>query len=403
MARHHTALHRAFNLKPIAFQLMKGLTSPHPSLRRAASFFPEFGWPEENRVSIREDSVHRFRLLEDRYSRQRAFIGEHNVDVMNPVCLFPDPNEARRVLALVSDVLVPGHTLTPVDASTGTQLAFDMRAQSNWNFAYPAPTVLRTRHVGGIVAAIPPFKHYGHLLTDVLMPLCYALHQGALPAGETLTLATARQPSPLILSFIEGLRRTGVAVAHLELSPWERVQADSYLYARSHCPNVERIFGTPEALDYARSVFRAAYADRALPEPAPRIYLTRGETRLRQVAGEAELIEGLRKRGFRIVQASWANHHEQVHWFAEAEIAMAVHGAGLANILWARRQPLLIELMSQNGRKSTGLHWAAEAGADYEPVAGGPEGAKQSFAIDPDAVLRAVDAAIERRGASRTS
>jgi hypothetical protein len=56
--------------------------------------------------------------------------------------------------------------------------------------------------------------------------------------------------------------------------------------------------------------------------------------------------------------------------------------------------------MSQNGRKSTGLHWAAEVGADYEPVMGGPEEAKQAFAIDPDAVLRDVDQAIERVGAA---
>jgi capsular polysaccharide biosynthesis protein len=111
-------------------------------------------------------------------------------------------------------------------------------------------------------------------------------------------------------------------------------------------------------------------------------------------------MDGLRQRGFQIVQASWSNHHEQMQWFGEAQIVMGVHGAGLANILWAQRQPLLIELMAQNGRKSTGLHWAAEVGADYEPVIGGPEGQKQAFAIDPDAVLQDVDAAIERSRAA---
>ena len=75
---------------------------------------------------------------------------------------------------------------------------------------------------------------------------------------------------------------------------------------------------------------------------------------------------------------------------------VAVHGAGLANILWARHQPLLIELMAQNARKSTGLHWAAEVGADYEPVVGEPEGERQAFSIDPIAVLREVDAILEK-------
>ncbi|MBB3018840.1 hypothetical protein FHR70_001894 [Microvirga lupini] len=396
MARHHSALHRAFDLKPIAFRLMKSLTGSSPALRKAVSFFPDFGWPKDGKVRLVEDSVHPFRLMQSRYDRQRDFVSQHNVDVMKPSCRFTDQNSAHRVVALLSGILVPGHTLTPVDAATGRQLSFDTNADSNWHFAYPAPAAFHTHRVGGIVAAIPPYSHYGHLLTDVLMPLCHALDQGVVPLGETLTVATARSPNSLVSSFIDGLRRKGLSVDHRELAPWERIQADAYLYARTHCCNVERLFATPEAIGFARSVFQAAYQDRRLPEPASRIYLTRGDARLRRVDGEAALMEGLRKRGFQIVQASWSNHHEQMQWFGEAQIVMGVHGAGLANILWAQRQPLLIELMSQNGRKSTGLHWAAEAGADYEPVTGGAEGQKQAFAIDPDAVLREVDTAIER-------
>lgn len=398
MARHHSALHRTFDLKPLAFRVMKGLTSPHLSLRKATSFFPDFGWPAAGQVDLVEDSTRVFNLTQERYARQRAFIDQYNVDVMNPGCRFTDQDSAHRVIARVADVLIPGHTLTPVDAVTGRQLSYDMTSESNWNFAHPAPAAFRTRPVKGPVVAIPPYAHYGHLLTDVLMPLCYALHRGALTPGETLTVVTVRSPNALVASFIGGFEGIGVPVNHVMLAPWERVRAETYLYARSHCCNVERIFSTPEAVDYARSVFQAAYVGRTLPEPARRIYLTRGETRLRKVAGEGALIEGLRQRGFKIVQASWSNHHEQIQWFGEAEVAMGVHGAGLANILWGRRQPLLIELMAQNARKSTGLHWAAEVGADYEPVTGEPEGAKQAFSIRPDAVLREVDAILERTG-----
>lgn len=396
MARHHSAFHRKFDLKPIAFRVMKSLTGSRPALRRAASFFPDFGWPDAAKVDLREDSVRRFNLTQERYRRQRAFVGSFDVDVMNPECRFQDPDSAHRVIASVADVLIPGHTVTPVDPVTGKQIAFDTQADSNWHFAFPAPAAFHTRRVGGVVAAIPPYKHYGHLLTDVLMPLAYALHRHALAPGETLTIVTARAVNPLVQSFIDGLERMGAPVRHLRLAPWERVRAQRFLYARSHCCNLERVFATPEALDYARSIFRAAYAERPLPEAAERIYLTRGQTRLRQVEGEDGLIEGLRARGFRIVQASWSNHHEQMHWFGEARTVMAVHGAGMANILWARRQPLLIELMAQNARKSTGLHWAAEVGADYEPVVGGPEGQRQAFSIDPAAVLREVDAILEK-------
>ncbi len=396
MARHHSALHRTFDPKPIAFKVMKGLTGSHPGLRKAMSFFPDFGWPDAAKVDLREDSIRAFNLAQERYRRQRAFVASCDVDVMNPHCRFTDPDSAHRVIALIADVLIPGHTITAVNPDSGRQIAYDTTADSNWHFSYPAPAALRTRRVGGVVAAIPPYKHYGHLLTDVLMPLAYGLQRGVLAPGETLTIVTARSVNPLVQSFLEGLRRIGLPVNHLKLAPWERVRAERYLYARSHCCNLERVFATPEALEYARSIFQAAYADRRLPEAERRIYLTRGETRLRRVEGEAELIEGLRGRGFRIVEASWSNHHEQIHWFGEAKTVMAVHGAGLANILWARREPLLIELMAQNARKSTGLHWAAEVGADYEPVTGGPEGPRQAFSIDPAAVLREVDAILEK-------
>ncbi|MXQ12945.1 glycosyltransferase family 61 protein [Microvirga makkahensis] len=372
------------------------MTGSRAGLRKAVSFFPDFGWPGAAKVDLREDSIRSFNLVQERYSRQRAFVSSYDVDVMNPHCRFPDPDSAHRVIARIADVLIPGHTLTPVDPDTGRQIAFDTTADSNWHFSYPAPAALHTRRVPGLVAAIPPYKHYGHLLTDVLMPLAYGLHRKVLAPGETLTIVTARSVNPLVENFVKGLQRNGLPIRHLRLAPWERVHAERYLYARSHCCNLERVFATPEALDYARSIFQAAYADRPLPEAAPRVYLTRGHTRLRQVEGEAELIEGLRGRGFRIVEASWSNHHEQIHWFSEAKTIMAVHGAGLANILWARGQPLLIELMAQNARKSTGLHWAAEIGADYEPVIGGPEGPRQAFSIDPAAVLRDVDAILAR-------
>lgn len=396
MARHHSALHRRFDLKPIAFKVMKAVTGSRPALRKATSFFPNFGWPDPSRVDLREDSIRLFNLNLERYSRQRALVGDYNVDVVSPRCHFQDPDSAHRVIAFIADVLIPGHTMTPVDPATGKQIAFDTTSDSNWHFAFPAPAALRTRRVAGMVAAIPPYKHYGHLLTDVLLPLSYALQRGALAPGEMLTIVTTLSVNSLVLSFIEGLKRIGLPVTHMKLAPWENVRAKHYLYARSHCCNLERVFAVPEALAYARSIFDAAYLDRSASKASPRIYLTRGRTRLRQVGGEVELMEGLRRRDFKIVEASWANHHEQIHWFSEAKIIMAVHGAGLANMLWARRQPLLLELMAQNARKSTGLHWAAEVGADYEPIFGSPEGQRQAFSIDPSAVLREVDAILEK-------
>jgi capsular polysaccharide biosynthesis protein len=99
----------------------------------------------------------------------------------------------------------------------------------------------------------------------------------------------------------------------------------------------------------------------------------------------------LRARGFHIFEARWDNHLEQIETFGAAKVIVGVHGAGLANALFGRSDGLLIEIQAQNARKTTGLHWAASAGMDYRCLLGGPEGERQSFALDPVAALREID------------
>jgi capsular polysaccharide biosynthesis protein len=77
--------------------------------------------------------------------------------------------------------------------------------------------------------------------------------------------------------------------------------------------------------------------------------------------------------------------------FSGADLVVGVHGAGLANVIFGKSSAGLIEIQAGDARKTTGLFWAACAGMRYHSVFGGPEGERQSFALDPAAVLRAVD------------
>jgi hypothetical protein len=52
--------------------------------------------------------------------------------------------------------------------------------------------------------------------------------------------------------------------------------------------------------------------------------------------------------------------------------------------------------MSNNGRKTTGLHWAAEVGLSYTPVFGSKERGKQAFRIEVGQVLSVLDRALEK-------
>lgn len=388
MARHHTSLQRRFDLKPLAFEATKLLVGTSPLRRRLTGFFPDHGWPA--RAQIVHDSRHRFALFQPRYEPARSQLSK-NVDTIDHACLHDDPGSAQRLCARIPDVLIPGHTITPVDAATGKQIAFDRRSDSRWHFAHPALTALSRRRLGGTAIVIPPYKHYGHLLTDVMMPVAFALEQGVVPDGERLTIVTGRSVFPFVANFIDGLRHKGFSVEHVVANPFQMLIADSYLYARTHTRNVEHRFATPEAIGFLKSCFGEASAAAGFEGACRRLYLTRGRTRLRTVENETELIEALKQRGFTIFEASWANHPEQVGLFSEADVIVGIHGAGLSNVLWSKPSSHLIEIMSDNGRKTTGLHWAAEAGLSYTPVFGSEEWGKQAFKIDVDRVLSAVD------------
>lgn len=393
MARHHTFLNRLLDMKPHAFRLSNALLGWHPALRRAAGFFPDFVWPTE-RVRVISDQSHRHHLYEPEHAAALAVVSQYNVDVMNPLETACALDTTRTMIAEISGVVIPGHTITPADAATGSQISLGQQGKARWAFCYPAPIGLNRIEVKARCIAIPPVFHYTHLLTDVLMPICEAVRIGAIDRQEETVVVTAGHP-PLVTAFLKGLKALGYPIRQLVLKPTQHVATDRYLYARSHCPNIERIYGVPQAIGTARAIFDAAYADQPPLPAASRLYLRRRGHRLRVVAGEDELVALLEKAGFRIFEPAWNNHAEQVAAVAGADVVAAVHGAALVNTIFSKPGAVVVELMAENARKSVVLHWSGEGGADLVPILGGPEGAKQSFSIDPVATAEAIIAAAE--------
>ncbi|MCJ2131091.1 glycosyltransferase family 61 protein [Methylobacterium sp. E-045] len=395
MARHHTFLERLFDLKPYASAVSTALLGWHPALRRSTGYFPDFAWPAD-RAQVISDETRRHRLYAPGYDAARAIVMRHNADVMNGLETACTEDTTRTMIAGIGDVLIPGHTVIPADFDTGRQVALGQRGQARWAFCHPAPIGFRKVVVRERCLAIPPVFHYGHLLTDVLMPICEAVRVGAIDKREETVFVTASHP-PLVAAFLDGLKALGYPIRQLVLRATDHVVAERYLYARSHCPNIERIFGVPQALDTARAIFRAAYRGHPVTPPASKLYLRRRNQRLRVVEGEDALVERLERAGFRIFEPGWGNHAEQMAAISGADVVTAVHGAALANTIFCKPGATVVELMASTSRKSTVLHWASEGGAGYVPILGGPEGSRQSFAIDPaataEAILRAVETA----------
>lgn len=84
------------------------------------------------------------------------------------------------------------------------------------------------------------------------------------------------------------------------------------------------------------------------PSPGPRrIFVTRADSRFRQVMNEDALMAALAPLGFERVCLSSMPWPEQLRLFRDLEAMVGAHGAGMTNIMFSTRRPLVVELFGQ--------------------------------------------------------
>jgi hypothetical protein len=391
MARHRTGLRRVLDLKPKAHAAFSLLTRGQPGMARRLDFFPEHGPPRD--LTLLHDDVVTNPIVAPRYAAELAKVSEHSRETVHAGPGIPPFPQLRRVVWQMGETYLPGGIIAPVDLSSGRIASLTRTGPTNWSATRPRFFRRPPARIAGRVIAIPYMRHYGHLLTDILAPLAFAVARGLISREDPVTVVCATGDNPVATAFAEGLLKLGYARFIHRLGPQDGAIAEAYLHAEVLCSSGEHRYAMPEVTDLLRQIFQHGgdYPDPAAPPPS-RVFLTRGDAKLRKVQGEAELIEALRARGFTIFESRWSNHAEQLAVFSGCDLLVGVHGAGLANVIFGKPSARLVEIQSGNARKTTGLFWAACAGMDYSCLLGGPEGQRQSFSIDPRAILDAIDA-----------
>lgn len=122
----------------------------------------------------------------------------------------------------------------------------------------------------------------------------------------------------------------------------------------------------------------------------PDLYLSRQGAKLRNPTNAAALEDRLQGAGFEIFNASDANHPEQVARFRAADRVVAVHGAGLTNLIFCRPGTLVVEIFPENFVKSPYWRLAKALDLRYRALIGGPGDYDQRFAVDVGSVIAAV-------------
>lgn len=128
----------------------------------------------------------------------------------------------------------------------------------------------------------------------------------------------------------------------ISAAPGTHVRARQTLLP-SDPPNVV----TPEACDYLRHALLPAALERS-PAAAslPRLFISRRNARWRTIVNESELSVLLEARGFTTIVLEEYALSDQIRLFHNAEIVVAPHGAGLANLVFSRAGTSVLEIGS---------------------------------------------------------
>jgi capsular polysaccharide biosynthesis protein len=163
----------------------------------------------------------------------------------------------------------------------------------------------------------------------------------------------------------ESLERLGVNAARQEPFGDEHWQVESLLL-----PSMLGYSGMtrPWAVDWLRRRI-------GLPKPAARkrrIYLQRPAAGIRRVSNEPELLPVLDKYKFEIHQTLGMPLAEQMKLFSGAECVVSIHGAGLANALFAPPGAKVLEFMSPLPEYANSCYYSlcAAAGHAYGYILG---------------------------------
>ncbi len=126
-----------------------------------------------------------------------------------------------------------------------------------------------------------------------------------------------------------------------------------------------------------------------------RLYVSRLADKHRRAGGEAELVAGLRRRGFAIAAPAEMTLEDQIRAFRGARLVVGPHGAGMANIAFCRPGTAVYDLMPEHFIDSSILNLAirrdARAWVDAFPSDASVTDHTRDWQLDVRAVLARVD------------
>lgn len=221
--------------------------------------------------------------------------------------------------------------------------------------------------IDGIVLVMPDdvwLLNYSHWLCDWLPRLATLGVTSHLPGTYVVS-------SPLSAPFQkETLSYAGFTDERIiVIRPWEALRAKKLLVPSDlglirHPSNK----GSSWALSYLReTIGHGGIRNRSQKhlDGGNRVYVSRRDATRRRITNEDALIEALRPAGYDVISTSTLSVAEQAAVFGAADRIISLHGAGLANIVFAQPGTRVLELFASTYGTPAFYILAASQGVDY--------------------------------------
>lgn len=265
------------------------------------------------------------RLVTLRRIRRRSadILAQHPIEIEN-----------ARVLTLGWHVIAPGRGIL-VNSQVAHKKWFVRKPVANPVSVYYPRSWCRVEQPCMLLGG---YTNYYHHLVDYIFNLYYvdrSPHARALP----FLMLEMQYPFQREIAQHLGLRPEQI----IEVKPSSVVRCR----ALTVIPSSFRKFGTaldPGVFEWIRERFVGKRTGRR----GRRIYISRRMAAKRRASNEAEVVALLARNGFEDVALEGLSFAAQVELFAESDVIVAAHGAGLANVVFSPPGSTVIEITPED-------------------------------------------------------
>lgn len=387
MARKKGRLRQELSPRRLRWRASRALIAAAPFLRRPLNF-------HGSAVSI-EAAAERM-LFEDVLLIDRPF-GQDEIDFIETRCGEHDgaaapeywlsPWRFSTAYHLLNDVEMLSHTGCLADRAGRGLVTWDGQPE-NWNRDKIA-LLSDAAPVEGVSLTVRRYTNYFHFMLEAAMPLvAYFEHEARAEGPHSIVSA------PIAAGFV---RETLQAIAKrygagfIEQKKGEKARLERAVAYIRRSPCSDWPMARPETAAALRDALLAHFGQSLDPAARRRLYLRRGQAKIRNLANGAALEAMALERGFEVLEPAAFNLADQARLPAESEKILAVHGAALANLLFARPGAEVVEIFAEDFCKSVYMMLARQLGLRHRRVLSGAGDYAQNFEADLEAVAAALD------------